>query len=104
VPPGVHFVPGHPVAGIELSGPEPGFAELFAGRWCILIPLPETASEAVTGVATKAIFPVDRRGVVTRPARCRSGGLRVARFPPSRLMNPHHRNAYHVVSIIPATA
>ena len=50
VPPGVHFVPGHPVAGTEYSGPQSGFAELFAGRWCILIPLPETASEAVTGV------------------------------------------------------
>ena len=50
VPSGVHFVPGHPVAGTEHSGPESGFAELFAGRWCILIPLPETASEAVTGV------------------------------------------------------
>ena len=31
-------------------GPESGFAELFRGRWCILIPLPETAAEAVTGV------------------------------------------------------
>jgi cyclohexadieny/prephenate dehydrogenase len=50
VPPGVHFVPGHPVAGTEHSGPESGFAELFAGRWCILIPLPETAAEAVTSV------------------------------------------------------
>jgi cyclohexadieny/prephenate dehydrogenase len=51
VPPGVHFVPGHPVAGTEHSGPEAGFAELFRGRWCILIPLPETASEAVADVA-----------------------------------------------------
>ena len=42
VPSGVYFVPGHPVAGTEHSGPESGFAELFAGRWCILIPLPET--------------------------------------------------------------
>ena len=42
VPSGVHLVPGHPVAGTEHSGPESGFAELFAGRWCILIPLPET--------------------------------------------------------------
>ena len=47
---GIHFVPGHPVAGTEHSGPESGFAELFAGRWCILIPLPETAPRAVTGV------------------------------------------------------
>jgi cyclohexadieny/prephenate dehydrogenase len=47
VPEGVHFVPGHPIAGTEHSGPEAGFAELFRGRWCILIPLPETAAEAV---------------------------------------------------------
>src|SRR5271167_2119796 len=50
VPPGVHFVPGHPVAGTEHSGPEAGFAELFRDRWCILIPLPETAAEAVADV------------------------------------------------------
>ncbi len=43
VPRGVHFVPGHPVAGTEHSGPEAGFAELFRDRWCILTPLPETA-------------------------------------------------------------
>src|SRR6201997_3928498 len=47
LPPEVHFVPGHPVAGTEHSGPESGFAELFRRRWCILIALPETASEAV---------------------------------------------------------
>ena len=39
VPPGVHFVPGHPISGTEHSGPESGFAELFDGRWCILTPL-----------------------------------------------------------------
>ena len=50
LPPGVHFVPGHPVAGTEHSGPEAGFAELFRGRWCILIALPETAPEAVARV------------------------------------------------------
>jgi cyclohexadieny/prephenate dehydrogenase len=49
--PGVHLVPGHPVAGTEHSGPEAGFAELFQGRWCILTPLPETAPEAVAAVA-----------------------------------------------------
>ena len=51
VPEGVHFVPGHPVAGTEHSGPEAGFAELFRERWCILTPLPETAPEAVAAVA-----------------------------------------------------
>jgi cyclohexadieny/prephenate dehydrogenase len=40
VPPGVHFIPGHPVAGTEHSGPAAGFAELFDGRWCILTPPP----------------------------------------------------------------
>ena len=39
VPAGVHFIPGHPIAGTEHSGPESGFAELFDGRWCILTPL-----------------------------------------------------------------
>ncbi|CAN1723123.1 Cyclohexadienyl dehydrogenase [Hyphomicrobium sp. 1Nfss2.1] len=38
VPQGVHFVPGHPIAGTEQSGPEAGFAELFDGRWTILTP------------------------------------------------------------------
>jgi cyclohexadieny/prephenate dehydrogenase len=50
LPAGVHFVPGHPVAGTEHSGPEAGFAELFLDRWCILIPLPETAPEALSAV------------------------------------------------------
>jgi cyclohexadieny/prephenate dehydrogenase len=50
VPSGVHFVPGHPVAGTEHSGPEAGFAELFRDRWCILTPLPETAPDAVAAV------------------------------------------------------
>jgi cyclohexadieny/prephenate dehydrogenase len=51
VPPGVHFVPGHPVAGTEHSGPEAGFAELFRDRWCILTPLPETAPQPVKEVS-----------------------------------------------------
>src|SRR5205823_11770686 len=38
VPEGVHFVPAHPIAGTEQSGPDAGFAELFDGRWCILTP------------------------------------------------------------------
>ena len=50
VPRGVHFVPGHPVAGTEHSGPEAGFAELFRDRWCILTPSPETEPEAVAAV------------------------------------------------------
>ncbi len=50
LPADVHFVPGHPVAGTEHSGPEAGFAELFQDRWCILIPLPEAAPEALLAV------------------------------------------------------
>lgn len=50
IPQGVHFVPGHPIAGTEHSGPEAGFAALFAGRWAILTPLPATAPEAVSKV------------------------------------------------------
>jgi cyclohexadieny/prephenate dehydrogenase len=42
LPANVHFIPGHPVAGTEHSGPESGFAELFRDRWCILTPLPDT--------------------------------------------------------------
>jgi cyclohexadieny/prephenate dehydrogenase len=38
IPTGVHFVPAHPIAGTEQSGPESGFAELFDQRWCILTP------------------------------------------------------------------
>ena len=38
LPKGVHFVPAHPVAGTEYSGPDAGFAELFVNRWCILTP------------------------------------------------------------------
>ncbi len=42
VPPGVHFIAGHPLAGTEHSGPRSGFAELFDNRWCLLVP-PEGA-------------------------------------------------------------
>src|SRR5204863_7133024 len=52
VPAGVHFIPGHPVAGTEQSGPEAGFAELFDGRWCVLTPSPETDPQAVETVKT----------------------------------------------------
>ncbi|MSP21234.1 MAG: prephenate/arogenate dehydrogenase family protein [Alphaproteobacteria bacterium] len=51
LPEGVAFVPAHPVAGTEHSGPEAGFAELFQDRWCILTPTPETDAAAVDVVA-----------------------------------------------------
>ena len=39
VPDGVHFVPAHPLAGTEHSGPRAGFATLFDNRWCIIVPM-----------------------------------------------------------------
>lgn len=45
MPPGVHLIPGHPVAGTEQSGPESGFADLFENRWVILTP-PDDVDEA----------------------------------------------------------
>lgn len=47
VPPGVHFIPAHPIAGTEFSGPEAGFASLFDGRWAILTPVPGSDADAV---------------------------------------------------------
>jgi cyclohexadieny/prephenate dehydrogenase len=42
IPKHAHFIPGHPIAGTEQSGPRSGFADLFQNRWCILTPLPGT--------------------------------------------------------------
>jgi cyclohexadieny/prephenate dehydrogenase len=47
LPKNVHFVPAHPVAGTEHSGPDSGFAELFIDRWCILTPPEGTDKDAV---------------------------------------------------------
>jgi cyclohexadieny/prephenate dehydrogenase len=51
LPSNVHFVPAHPVAGTEYSGPDAGFAELFVNRWCILTPPEGTDSAAVEKLA-----------------------------------------------------
>jgi cyclohexadieny/prephenate dehydrogenase len=51
LPKTVHFVPAHPVAGTEHSGPDAGFAELFENRWCILTPPEGTAPEPVEKLA-----------------------------------------------------
>src|SRR5438132_11204824 len=51
IPAGVHFVPAHPVAGTEKSGPDAGFAELFVERWCILTPPAGTEAAAVERLA-----------------------------------------------------
>ena len=42
MPDGMHFIPGHPLAGTEYSGPRSGFATLFQNRWWLLTPLPGT--------------------------------------------------------------
>ncbi len=51
MPSRVHFIPGHPLAGTEKSGPDAGFAELFTNRWCILTPLEGTDPAAVERLA-----------------------------------------------------
>jgi cyclohexadieny/prephenate dehydrogenase len=47
LPPGVHFVPAHPVAGTEYSGPDAGFTTLFFNKWCILTPTEGTDEAAI---------------------------------------------------------
>ncbi len=51
LPAGVHFVPAHPVAGTENSGPDAGFPELFVNRWCILTPPQNADTQAVERLA-----------------------------------------------------
>jgi cyclohexadieny/prephenate dehydrogenase len=47
IPEGVHFIPGHPMAGTEYSGPRSGFATLFVNRWWLLTPAPEVDADAL---------------------------------------------------------
>ena len=47
LPEGVDFVPAHPMAGTEHSGPEAGFAELFDNRWCLIVPQEGVNEDAV---------------------------------------------------------
>jgi cyclohexadieny/prephenate dehydrogenase len=77
---GVHFVPGHPIAGTENSGPEAGFAELFKGRWCILTPPPGTDQKAVERVAKL----------------WRSAGMEIAQMPAE-----HHDRVLAITSHVP---
>ena len=51
LPKTVHFIPAHPVAGTEYSGPDASFAELFVNRWCILTPPDGTNPNAVEKLA-----------------------------------------------------
>lgn len=51
MPGNVHFIPGHPLAGTEKSGPDAGFPGLFAGRWCIFTPLEGTDETALKALS-----------------------------------------------------
>ncbi|GBO79854.1 cyclohexadienyl/arogenate/prephenate dehydrogenase [Acetobacter aceti NRIC 0242] len=50
--PDVPYVPAHPMAGTEYSGPDAGFATLFDNRWCLLTPLPDNAPDSVEAITT----------------------------------------------------
>jgi len=47
IPEGVHFIPAHPMAGTEHSGPNAGFAELFDNRWCLIVPPEDVDPQAL---------------------------------------------------------
>ena len=55
LPDHVHFIPGHPIAGTEKSGPDAGFPSLFEGRWCILTP-PESEDDSEALAALSAFW------------------------------------------------
>lgn len=80
VPAGVSFVPAHPMAGTEFSGPDAGVPTLFDGRWCLLVPLPGVAVEAVEKIA----------------ALWRVFGSRIARMDAA-----HHDRVLAIVSHLP---
>src|SRR5262249_48346792 len=67
LPAGVHFLPAHPVAGTEHSGPDAGFAELFVNRWCILTPPPGADPAAVERL--KSFWRLIGAHVATMPAQ-----------------------------------
>lgn len=52
IPEGVHFVPSHPLAGTEHSGPRSGFAELFGDRWFLIVPVEGSDANAVNRIET----------------------------------------------------
>ena len=76
-PNGVHFIPAHPIAGTEQSGPEAGFAELFDGRWCILTP-PPGADAAARRDAESLLGSARQQG---RDDGCRSITISCSRSP-----------------------
>jgi cyclohexadieny/prephenate dehydrogenase len=52
IPAGVHFIPAHPIAGTEFSGPDAGLADLFKGRWSLITPLPDSDEASVRKIET----------------------------------------------------
>lgn len=52
LPEGVHFVPAHPIAGTEHSGPRSGFAELFENRFTLIVPVEGSDRGAVERLTT----------------------------------------------------
>ncbi|HBQ23437.1 MAG: prephenate dehydrogenase/arogenate dehydrogenase family protein [SAR116 cluster bacterium] len=65
---GLHGVPAHPIAGTEKSGPEHGFASLFAQRWSIITPL-ENGDEGAQKIVTKLWEDVGARVELMTPDR-----------------------------------
>jgi cyclohexadieny/prephenate dehydrogenase len=80
MPEGVAFVPAHPIAGTEFSGPDAGMVDLFQGRWCLLTP------EATT----------DEAAVRKIEALWHNLGARTARMDA-----PHHDRVLAIVSHLP---
>ena len=80
LPAHAHFVPTHPMAGTEFSGPDAGFAELFDGRWCLVVPPVGT----------------DENAIARTEAMWRAFGSRVARMTPD-----HHDRVVAAISHLP---
>ena len=80
IPEGVEFIPGHPMAGTEYSGPRSGFASLFQNRWWLLTPAPE----------------VDPAALARLEDLLRAMGAKVNRMEPA-----HHDQVLAVVSHTP---
>lgn len=76
----INFIPAHPVAGTEKSGPNAGFAELFDGRWGIITPLSDSKKEAIEKV--KKMWE--------------SAGMKV-----ELMAAPHHDKVMAIVSHVP---
>ena len=88
LPETAEFVPAHPLAGTEHSGPEAGFPELFRNRWCILTPPPETDPAAVEKV--KAFWQAMGANVETMTAEHHDLVLAIVSHVP-------HLIAYNIV-------